>query len=349
VSAGAVPAEAALVAAARAGDEAAFGRLTDPYARELHLHCYRMLGSLHDAEDALQETLLRAWRHLAGFESRSSFRAWLYRIATNVCLSAAARRPPEPPPAVHELTTAEGDAITLAPYPDALLDELESGAAEPDARYDLDESVRLAFLAAVQLLPPRQRAVLLLRDVLGFAAGEVAELIDSSTAGVNSALQRARATLAKRQAEGRLEPGRVQPPDHVQRSLVRRYVEAWESVDVDGLVALLREDVVMTMPPEPLLFRGRRAIGEFFATVPAGGALDKIRLLPTRANREPAVAAYLLDDETRVYLPYGLMVLSLDGDAIAEITGFADPTLFPLFGLPATLEEGDARPPADPG
>ncbi len=338
MSAQATSAEAALVAAARAGDEGAFRRLTEPYRRELHVHCYRMLGSLHDAEDAFQETLLRAWRHLAGFEPRSSIRAWLYRIATNVCLSAAARRRPEQAPVAHELTTAEGEAITLAPYPDALLDELPSSGADPEARYDLDESIQLAFLAAVQLLPPRQRAVLLLRDVLGFAAAEVAALTDASTASVNSALQRARATLEQRRAEGRLDLTRTPSPDDVERSLVRRYIEAWQSVDIDGLVALLREDAVMTMPPEPLLFRGRQAIGDFFATVPAGGALDQIRLLPTRANRQPALAAYLLDRETGVHRGYGLMVLSLDGDAIAEITGFADPTLFPLFGLPAELD-----------
>ena len=334
--AGAASGEAVLVAAARAGDEAAFRALTEPYRRELHVHCYRMLGSLHDAEDAFQETLLRAWRHLASFEPRSSIRAWLYRIATNVCLTAAARRQREPAPITHDLTTSEGEAITLAPYPDALLDELSS--AEPGARYDLDESVQLAFLAAVQLLPPRQRAVLLLRDVLGFAAAEVAELTDASTASVNSALQRARATLEQRRRDGRLDRTRTPPPDDVERSLVRRYIEAWQSVDIDALVALLREDAVMTMPPEPLLFRGAQAIGDFFATVPAGGALDEIRLLPTRANRKPALAAYLLDRESGNHQAYGLMVLSLDGDAIAEITGFADPTLFPLFGLPAELD-----------
>ncbi len=338
MSAQAASAEAALVAAARAGDEAAFGRLTEPYRRELHVHCYRMLGSLHDAEDAFQETFLRAWRHLAGFEPRGSIRAWLYRIATNVCLSAAARRRSEPARVTHDLTTTEGEAITLAPYPDALLDELSAGAADPGARYELDESVQLAFLAAVQLLPPRQRAVLLLRDVLGFAAAEVAELTDASMAGVNSALQRARATLEQRRADGRLDLIRTSPPDDVERSLVRRYVEAWQSVDIDALVALLREDAVMTMPPEPLLFRGRQAIGQFFATVPAGGALDQIRLLPTRANRQPAVAAYLLDHEAGIHRAYGLMVLALDGNTIAEITGFADPTLFRLFGLPAELD-----------
>jgi RNA polymerase sigma-70 factor (TIGR02960 family) len=336
VSAGPASAEATLVAAARSGDEAAFRSLIEPYTRELHVHCYRMLGSPYDAEDAFQDTLLRVWRHLGGFKARSSFRAWLYRIATNACLASSARSRSEPA-VTHDLATPEGEAIRLAPYPDALLDELPSSAAEPGSRYDLDESVQLAFVAAVQLLPPRQRAVLLLRDVLGFAASEVAELVDSSAASVNSALQRARTTLEKRQADGRLDLARTPTPDHVQRSLVRRYVEAWQSVDIDGLVKLLREDAVMTMPPEPLLFRGRRAIGDFFASVPAGGALDEIRLLPTRANRQPAVAGYLLDREAGIHRAYGLMVLTLDGDAIAEITGFADPTLFALFGLPTKL------------
>jgi RNA polymerase sigma-70 factor (TIGR02960 family) len=335
---GAGTAEGALVAAAHAGDEAAFRRLTEPYARELHVHCYRMLGSIHDAEDAFQETMLRAWRHLASFQGRSLFRAWLYRIATNVCLAAAARRPPDPPMETPYPPTPEGEATMLAPYPDALLDELPSTAPEPGARYDLHESVQLAFLASIQHLPPRQRAVLLLRDVLGFAATEVAELLDASTASVNSALQRARATLDRRHAEGRLGFGRTAPPDDVERSLVQRYVDAWEAVDVTRLVSLLREDVLMTMPPAPLLFRGRQAIADFFSTVPAGGALDEIRLLPTRANRQPALGGYVLDRDAGVYHAYGLMVLTLDGDAIAEITGFSDPSLFPLFGLPLELE-----------
>jgi RNA polymerase sigma-70 factor (TIGR02960 family) len=330
--------DAALVAAAQAGDEDAFRRLTQPYARELHLHCYRMLGSPLDAEDALQETLLRAWRHLGRFEPGTAFRAWLYRIATNVCLSALSR-PRDPIPAGPYAPTPEGEAIHLAPYPDALLDELPSSVAEPGARYDLRESVQLALLASIQLLPPRQRAVLLLRDVLGFAAAEVAELLESSTASVNSALQRARATLDRRQAEGRLGIGRTPPAGEAERSLVRRYVDAWESVDVDRLVALLREDVVMTMPPEPVLFRGRDAIAEFFSTVPAGGALDEIRLVPTRANRQPALAGYVLDRETGISHGYGIMVLTVDGDEIAEITGFSDPRLFELFGLPAELRE----------
>jgi RNA polymerase sigma-70 factor (TIGR02960 family) len=330
--------DAALVAAAQAGDADAFGRLTQPYARELHLHCYRMLGSPLDAEDALQETLLRAWRHLDRFAPGTAFRAWLYRIATNVCLSALSR-PRDSILAGPYAPTEDGESIYLAPYPDALLDELPSAAAEPGARYDLRESVQLALLASIQLLPPRQRAVLLLRDVLGFAAAEVAELLESSTASVNSALQRARTTLDRRQAESRLGIGRTPPAGEAERSLVQRYVEAWESVDVDRLVALLREDVVMTMPPEPVLFRGREAIAQFFSTVPAGGALDEIRLLPTRANRQPALAGYVLDRKTGISHGYGIMVLTVVGDEIAEITGFTDPRLFELFGLPAELRE----------
>jgi RNA polymerase sigma-70 factor, ECF subfamily len=323
--------EAAVVAAAKEGDEAAFRTLTEPYGRELHVHCYRMLGSIQDAEDALQETLLRAWRHLASFEPRGPFRAWLYKIATNVCLSAASRGSSE---SVPYPMTAEGEALVRTPYPDAWLDELRS---EPAVRYDLHESVQIAFLAAIQVLPPRQRAVLLLRDVLGFPASEVAELIGSSTAGVNSALQRARAALDRWRAEGRLDIGRAPAPDDVQQSLIRRYVEAWEAIDINGLVALLREDAVMTMPPSPLIFHGSHAIGEFFATVPADGALDQIRLVPTRANGQPAVAAYLLDQEAGVHRGYGLMVLTIDGGKVAEITGFTDPALFSLFGLPGEL------------
>jgi RNA polymerase sigma-70 factor, ECF subfamily len=233
-----VPDEVAL-AAARAGDQTAFARLTAPYARELHVHCYRMLGSVYDAEDALQETFLRAWRFLGSFEGRSSFRAWLYRVATNVCLTAAARRP-----AVRSPTP---DEIVLSPYPDAFLDELPSDVAGPAALYDLRESIELAFLAAIQLLPPRQRAVLILRDVLGWTAREVAELLESSTASVNSALQRAHATMEQRRVEGCLGVDRRRVPDEAERSLLRRYVEAWEAVDIDGLIGVLREDAVMTM------------------------------------------------------------------------------------------------------
>ncbi len=331
-------AEADLLAAARAGDGDAFSRLVAPHTRALHLHCYRMLGSLHDAEDALQEALIRAWRNLAGFGERSSFGRWLYRIATNVCLTALARRKPLPaaPEPLPPAPEAD-DQIVLSPYPDALLSELPSPEPEPAARYDTSESVQLAFVAAVQLLPPRQRAAFLLRDVLGWSADEVAELLETTRAGVNSALQRARETLERRRAEGRLELGRAVPAEGVAAELVARFVDAWEAADISRLAALLREDAVMTMPPAPLLYRGPRAIGDFFATVPLDGALDRTRLLTTRANGHPTVAVYFPDDESGSYRAYGLMVLVMDDDRIAEIAGFADPSLFPAFGLPAEL------------
>lgn len=339
------PSETPLLAAAGAGDEEAFRRLTEPYLRELHLHCYRLLGSLHDAEDALQETLVRAWRHLAAFEGRSPFRAWLYKIATNVSLTALERRRraapvalPQAPDAQPLSSVALEEVVHLAPYPDSFLAELDAGPGSPAARYDLRESVELAFLAAIQLLPPRQRAVLILRDVLGWSAREVADLLDSTVVSVNSALQRARATLERRRREGRLRAGGAAPSDEAERSLLRRYLAAWEAVDIEGLVALLKEDAVLTMPPFPLRYEGRRAIGSFFATVPAGGALDRIRLVPTRANHRPALAAYVQDLDGRTYRAYGVMVLTLDGDEIAEIWGFADPTLLPLFGLPGELD-----------
>lgn len=321
--------EQALVAAALGGDEEAFRSLSSPYARELHVHCYRMLGSLHDAEDACQETLLRAWRYLGSFEARSSFRAWLYRVSTNVCLTMAAQRPPAK-------TTLPGDLV-LSPYPDQLLDELPAELVSPAARYDLRESVELAFLAAIQVLPPRQRAVLILCDVLGWTAREVASLLESSSASVNSALQRARATLTRRWAEGHLSRDTTEVPGEVEQSLLRRYVEAWEAVDIEGLVSVLREDAVMTMPPAPAVFESGRAIADFFATVPADGRLDQIPLIPTRANRRPALAAYLLDADAGAYRPYGLMVFRIERDGIAEITGFGDPALFPYFGLPSEL------------
>jgi len=329
------------LAAALAGDPEAFRQLTDPYTRELHLHCYRMLGSIHDAEDAMQETLLRAWRHLGTFEGRSSFRAWLYRIATNVCLRQGPRRRTDPaslPRALAEAVARGAEpAISLSPYPDAWLDRLEAPSGDPAADYDLRESVQLAFLAAVQLLPPRQRAALILRDVLGWSAGEVADALDATTASVNSALSRARATLAQQRAAGLLQTGRVVSTDEVARSLARRYVEAWQAVDIDALTALLTSDVVMTMPPLPVRYTGREAVTAFLTTVPAGGDRDRFRFIPTRANRQPALAVYQRDPDGQTYRAWGMFILSADGAAIAAITAFVDPTLAPVFGLPAEL------------
>jgi RNA polymerase sigma-70 factor (ECF subfamily) len=252
-------------------------------------------------------------------------------------LTALTRRKPVPGPLAPLPPAPEADdQIVLSPYPEALLSELPSREPEPDARYDMRESVQLAFVAAVQLLPPRQRAALLLRDVLGWSADEIADLLETTRAGVNSALQRARETLERRRADGRLELDRAVPEEAVAAELVRRFVEAWEAADMARLVALLREDAVMTMPPAPLRFRGRRAIVDFFATVPLGGALDRTRLLPTGANGQPAVAVYF-PDASGGHRAYGLMVLVPHGDRVAEIVGFADPSLFPAFALPVAL------------
>jgi len=300
------------LAAATAGDAEAFHRLTQPSLRELHLHCYRMLGSIQDAEDALQETVLRAWRHLASFAGRSTFRSWLYRIATNVCLTAAARQhvaPPAPGWLADALATSSEPVIHLSPYPDAWLDELEAASGNPVAHYELRESVELAFLAAVQVLPPRQRAVLILRDVLTWSASEVAELLGATTVSVNSALQRARATIARQRREGRLRTDLVVPTDAVEESLVRRYIDAWEAADMDGFVALLRSDAVLTMPPLPLRYVGRPAIASFFALIPRGSLRPSLRLTASRANRQPVGASPFL---------VGLLVASY---AAAQVVG----------------------------
>jgi RNA polymerase sigma-70 factor (TIGR02960 family) len=333
-------ADGAELVAALAGDPEAFRRLTEHYRRELHLHCYRLLGSFVDAEDAVQETLLRAWRHLATFEGRSSFRAWLYRIATNVCLRQRQRQRAEPAsrfPAVAEAIAASTEpSITLTPYPDALLDELEATSPDPAAEIDRRESVQLAFLAAVQLLPPRQRAVLILRDVLGFSTAEVADMLDSTASSVNSALARARLTLDHQRAAGRLTMGRQADPHDAAQVLARRYVEAWQAMDLGRLLGLLTRDVVLTMPPLPLRFSGREQVAGFFETIPVLGR-DLFRFLPTRANRQPAMVAYRLDPERAMYQATGIWVLAIDGDAIAEITAFTDATLVRTFGLPEEM------------
>jgi RNA polymerase sigma-70 factor, ECF subfamily len=314
-----------LLAAAR-GDEDAFRLLTEPYRGALHLHCYRMLGSVHDADDALQETLLRVWRSLDRYEPRAPFGAWLHRIATNVCLTmlAGRRRRPEVPVANTGEEAWNERLLHLDPYPDRLLDELERR-----------ETVELAFVTAAQLLPPKQRAVLILRDVLGWSARETAEALDDSVAAVNSALQRARAGLARARSLGAPShaPGRAGD----EQALLRRFMSAWDAVDVDGLVRLLAHDAIMAMPPEPFFARGAEAIGAFFRTVPLGGRLDRIRLLPTAANRQPALAAYTWDEEAAEHRAYGVMVFSLEGESVAGIVGFADAALFERFGLPTGL------------
>jgi RNA polymerase sigma-70 factor, ECF subfamily len=338
------PTEAADLAAAKAGDAEAFRRLTQRYQRELHVHCYRMLGTIQDAEDAMQETWLRAWRHLGSFAGRSSFRSWLYRIATNVCLTAAARRRADPPPPawLADLLAASTEpVIHLSPYPDAWLDELEAASDNPAARYELHESVELAFLAAIQLLPPRQRAVLILRDVLDWSAAEVAELLGATTASVNSALQRARATIERQRREGRLRTDLAAPPDAVEQSIVRRYIDTWEAEDIAGFVRLLRSDAVLTMPPLPLRYVGRSAIASFLSLIPTGSMRRSLRPTGIRANRQPVVANYMAMPGGQRFRAATLQVLSLDRDTIAAITAFPDRALYPIFGLPAELDTAD--------
>jgi RNA polymerase sigma-70 factor (TIGR02960 family) len=336
--------EEALLDRARAGDEAAFAELVTRFRRQLHVHCYRIIGSVQDAEDVVQETLLAAWRGLEGFEGRASMHTWLYTIATNRSLNALrarGRRMPEPPPPPEEPPvppepTREIEPIWLEPYPDELLEGVVDRAEEPDARYDAREAIALAFIAGLQRLPPRQRAVLVLRDVLGFRAAEVAEMLEVSVAAANGALRRARAALRDDLAGLRHEDAPL-PGSEAERMVVARFIDAFEDGDVDGVVTLLSDDATLTMPPQPLEFRGPAAIASFLGTVPARGRLDRFRLVPTRANGQPAVGCYLRDPRAPIAHAYGLMVLTLRGRSIAAITGFADTSVFAPFGLPRTL------------
>ena len=324
-----------------------FERLVERHRHELQVHCYRMLGSVHDAEDLVQESLLRAWRGLDGFEGRTSFRGWLYRIATNACLTALSRRAkdgrvlPEregPPSAFAPLETPANEVAWLEPYPDSALVGIPDQSPGPEARYELREAVQLAFVAALQELPARQRAVLLLRDVLGLSATEASEILDASVASTNSALQRARATLKQRSSDRR-ETSPIS--DERQRSLLARYVKTWEERDVDGFVALLKEDAAWSMPPWRQWYVGRANIGAFMGW--AWRSHRRQLLLPIAANDQPGFAYYRSDGEGSEWRAFAIQVLTLRDDAIAAITNFVDAGLFPTFGLPPTLPP-DYRP-----
>jgi RNA polymerase sigma-70 factor (TIGR02960 family) len=326
-----------ILARARAGDEHAFRELTDPYRRELQVHCYRIVGSVHDAEDLLQETLLAAWRGLERFQGRASVRAWLYRIATNRSLNAlrdSGRRPREVPRMVEPPEpTRRTEPIWLEPYPDTLLEGVADDSPGPETRYETREAIALAFVAALHHLPPRQRAVLVLRDVLGFRLAETAEMLDSSEASVKGALQRARATLEARLPAGHRE--RVSLPHSPrERELVGHFADAVEGGDVEGIVSLLTDDAWLTMPPFPFEYQGHAAIAGFLRDR-AGLRGAPLRLVPTRANGQPAFGCYLPDDEAA--RPYGFMVLTLEGDRVSAITWFGDSSVFPAFGLPRSL------------
>ena len=327
-----------LIAKARDGDSDAFAELTGPYRRELLVYCYRMLGSLQDAEDALQNTLLAAWQSLGGFEGRAALRTWLYKIATNRCLDArraGSRRPAqewdvpnvEPPE-----PTGLGEVVWLQPFPDALLEGAAEAPPGPEARYQQTEAISLAFVTALQVLPPRQVAVLILRDVLGFRASEVAGMLDSTTGSVNSALKRARASLQRRWPQAGHEP----PPaagSPAEDAIVAKFVRAWESADVDALVALLSADAFFSMPPLPFEYEGRDAVARFCTIM--FGADRRFDLVPARANGQPAFGAYLRAPAGLRH-GTGLYVLTLTGDRICAMTRF-EASALPWFGLPRSL------------
>ncbi|RDH75956.1 RNA polymerase subunit sigma-70 [Mycolicibacterium moriokaense] len=327
-----------LLTKARAGDGEAFRELTEPFRRELQVHCYRMLGSYQDAEDAMQETMLSAWQGLGSFENRATVHTWLYRIATNRCLNvlrSAARRPAkewdvidiEPPE-----PTRLGEVAWLEPYPDVL----RAGAVDtgPEGRYEQTEAISLAFVTALQLLPARQRAVLILREVLGYRAGEVADMLDTTVESVTSALKRARATLHRRLPADADAPPTADSPE--ERALVADFVAAFEGGHVDALVSLLTADVNLSMPPVPLEYQGRDVVGRFYRVMFGRGRL--YRLVPTRANGQPAFATYLRDPDGGVCHGAGLLVVTLAGDRISALTRFESNTLS-WFGLPRTLPE----------
>jgi RNA polymerase sigma-70 factor (TIGR02960 family) len=327
-----------LLARAKGGDGAAFGELIEPYRRELHVHCYRMLGSVQDAEDALQETLLSAWKDLPGFEGRASIRTWLYQVATHRSLDMlrSARRRPQtdwPPPGISPPEpTRLGEVTWLEPYPDLLLEGLADTAQDPDARYEAMEAMSLAFITAVQLLPPRQRAVLILRDVLGFAAREVARMLDSTEESVTSALKRARATIQQRVPQGH----RPAPPGSAdETALVESLTRAYETADIDKLVALLTDDVLLTMPPIPLQYQGRDLVAAFLQAVifQPGGVY---RMTVTRANGQPAFGVYYREPQATMARGLGVLVFTLAGGQVSGITRF-DETVLPSFGLPEAM------------
>ena len=333
-----------LLGRAQAGDGEAFGQLVDPYRRELQVHCYRMLGSVQDAEDALQETLLSAWQGLAGFEGRASIRTWLYRVATSRCLDAlrsARRRPPtSTPPAGLDPPepTRLGEVLWLEPYPDVLLEGQADSAPGPEARYQAREAISLAFITALQSLPPRQRAALILRDVLGFHARETARILDTSEESVTSALKRARAGLQRQQAPSAEREPPPLPGSAAEKNVVEQLTLAFEAADVPGIVALLTDDAWLTMPPLPLQYQGREPAARFLtATAFLPGWTG--RLIATGANRQPAFGFYVRDPQAGVSHTVGLLVFTLSGDRICAMTRF-DPGTLARFGLPRTLDAG---------
>jgi RNA polymerase sigma-70 factor (TIGR02960 family) len=338
--------EQAILERARAGEEQAFRTLVEPYRRELQVHCYRLTGSLTDAEDLLQETLLAAWRGLAGFQQRSSLRSWLYRIATNQCLNAlraAGRRIPASPvpPFQPPEPTRRGEITWLQPYPDALLEGIADAAPGPEARYQATEAIELAFVAGLQRMPPRQAATLVLRDVLGYPAEEAAVMLGTSPTAVKGTLQRARAALNRSRGEsGAPEP---RPSSDTERAVARRFADAYVAADIDAVIALLTDDAWLSMPPAPHEYRGHAAIRSFLRASFGFRGDRRVRLVPTRANTQPGLASYISEPNKPngpngvAASPGGLFVLSLAGPRIYAVTRFHVDELYPRFGLPESV------------
>jgi len=330
-----------LLAMAQTGDEGAFAELTEPFRRELQTHCYRILGSAADAEDMLQETMMAAWRGLNGFEERASLRTWLHTIATNKCLNhlrASRSRVPYLPEVPLPEPTRSGEPLWLEPYPDALLGDLPDATPGPEARYEARESVSLAFVTALQHLPPRGRAALVLRDVLGFRAAETAAMLNCTVEAANNLLKRARATMAGHMPPGGRDRAPL-PGSPRELQVTGRFADAFERGDVRAIVALLTDDAWLTMPPLPLEYQGPDTIAHFLKAVSFRHGAPRSRLIPTRANGQPAFGRYLRDPHAPVGHAHGLIVLTLAGDRISAMTGFTDNSVLPMFGLPRTLPE----------
>lgn len=336
--------EQTLLEAARGGEAAAFSQLVASHRAALLTHCYRMLGSVQDAEDALQDALFNAWRALPRFEARSSLKSWLYRIATNACLKTIERRPKRvlpvdygPPADPHDpLAQPLVESVWLDPYPDVGL-ELEDGLSSPDVRYEQRESLELAFVAALQYIPGKQRAVLILRDVLGFSAKEVATTLEMTPAAVDTALQRAHKTVDHRLPVRSQQANLQALGDKRLRELVERFVDAWEHADVSSVVAMLAQDATIAMPPRPTWYRGQDAVASFLRSV-AFGAEKRWRLLSVNANGQPAFGEYLWNERTQNFVAEAVTVLTVADNLIADITSFRRPDLFAQFGLPDHLE-----------
>jgi RNA polymerase sigma-70 factor (ECF subfamily) len=329
------------LAAALAGNPEAFASITEPYRKELLTHCYRILGSLEDAEDKVQETFLRAWRRLGTYQGTGSLRSWLYKIATNTCLDALAQSPKRSlpvelnPPADPSLPPQPpvNEAVWLEPYPDELMAPVEAG---PEAIYESRERISFAFMIALQELPARQRCALILGDVLDWQAAEIAEALDISVSAVNSLLYRARSIL--KQTYPQKTVNKPYPTGEQQKMLLERYVHAWETADVDAIVSMLTAEAAFPMPPLPSWYQGRSAIRQFLvATSLAGEAAGRWKLLPIRANGLPGFAFYMREGNTGKYLPFALQVLSFSGELLSNVITFGSPELFPAFNLPAEL------------